>query len=337
MKIYNKEITEEQAKYLLKCRDTSFMRGPRLVYYPGYDIIKDFEKIFDDAQLDFNSEELNSHDVECAVLDIIRKRNSKACFYAAYLLQDSSFPTEIFENVINKNKDIFAQFAYLVTLPSASAQEMVDNIAEVGITYYNLALIANSKNECDFTNNINVIMEKGSPTQLVYMAKNCKNVDVDVVRELILDSCDEKANYLFAYNINNSFNKNRKGTENYPALEKNNIYEFYKNLKESTRQKLIAQHIKKVIYGQDAQYNFKLAVNGILEDNPYIDKDKAYRYIKYNIISSNSVKYLTKYALEVENSDKDEALNEVKRIGTNEEIEYLEHSIAFSDFFRQTQ
>lgn len=334
MKIYDKEITKEQAICLLKCRNSYFLKLPRQKYYPNYNFVKNFEKIINELDITYNPEELNQEDLERAVLDIVRNHNTKGSFYAATLLQDSAFPTMIFEKVINDSNDFYSRLAYMSTLPCASAQAMADTLANCGIPYYNLALIVNSKNRYDWTENLKRIYEYGTAAQLTYLAKNVSGINIEKVRDFTLESGDAKANYLFAHSINNTFGE-EKGIEKVILMHKNRITDKYRPMKESTRNKLIAQHVRRIIDSESAEYNYKLTRGTILYGNPYIDKEKTLKTIYGIMLNSDDVEYITKYALFTKDVDQEKLLDRVSDIGTQEDVQYLEESIAFSNFFKQ--
>lgn len=336
MLVYGKEITEEQAKYILKSSTTNFIRSKKLEYQSNYDFVQGFERMFDENELSYNPEQLNSNGVEKAVAKILLDRNPRGAFYTAFVLQGSEVPLRLFEDVINQRGDILSQVAYVITLPCESIQTMLDNIAEYAIPYYNMAVILNSKTKGDFTNNFDNIYRNGTMAQLVYLAKYLEGMNIDEIRTQVLNSGDAKANYLFAYHINDTFNAMLKGSENYPTPNINLIYNSYKGLSDKTRQKFIAQHVNCIIKSGSPKFCYKLALNGIIDENPYINSDECYDTLEEIVLRSHSVKYLTKFALEVPGADRDAFVRKVSKIGTKEEIEFLEQSIAFSDFFNQT-
>jgi len=336
MKVYNTEITEEQAKYLLKCRKEKYIRGHKLYYYQGFDFVQEFEKLFDEQGYTYDPKELNSDGVERAICDIIRNGNPKASFYAASILRDSAFPISIFEKIVLQQDDYEAQVAYATTLPCATVQKMANKIAASNIPYYNLTLLLNCNAKFDKSQNIHTILKYGSVPQIVVMAKNVPNLRMERIRQIVLKSLDAKGHYLFAYNINDSLAKKLNDMVNYPARETNYIYNAYANHNDDSKLRMVKQHIDKILKSGDPKYSYKVARNGLLDNNPYIDAKQAYQIAEANVYNGEDVKYMNKYALEVPGADKYKFLEKVKEVGTPEDAEYLEQSLAFTDFLRQT-
>ena len=181
--VYNKLITEKQAKCLLKCKNAPLLRKHNLFFYPGINFENEFARLFDNSDLEYDSDQLNTYGLECAVLDIIRNKNPKACFYAASVLKKSELPTVLFEKIILESLDYESQIAYISCLPCDNIQKFADCIADSRIGYYNLALMLNVKRKYDKSKNIRALMNYGSASQAVFMAKFVKNIQIDNVRQ----------------------------------------------------------------------------------------------------------------------------------------------------------
>lgn len=334
MKVFGKEITEEQAKYLLKISQVPYIKGHRMFFDWNSDFISQFEHLFDKQGYTYLEEELNTIDVEDAVYRILDMGNPKAAFYAAMVLRGSYLHNKYFENVIIRRKDYESQIAYLANFNTARAQEIANCIAESGMSHYNLTLLINCPNPGDISKNVDVILKNGTIRQKVFLAKYVKNMGIEEIRQEVLESKDPRANYLFAKYIANRFiSINGNPNSAYPESEINYITDFYSQFKQSTRDIMIAQHRKVIRDTKNVEYCYKLALNDNIDVKTGRRMSDDFLEIEDIVLNSCDSDYIAKFAVQIKEANTEKHLERLEQLGDIEAVEYVEQSLAMRGFF----
>lgn len=344
MKVFGKEITEEQAKYLLKISQEKYIKDHNLFFnLKNNNFIEQFEQLFDKQNYTYNKNEMNTYDVEEAVYRIIDKGNPKAAYYAACVLDGSDINRRYFENIIVRNKDYEAQIAYLATFDTTESYKIADNIARSNIAHYNLTLLINCPKTKYLYRNIDVVLKRGSIRQRVALAKYVPyteeeiirpDIEVEEIRQDVLKSKDPRANYLFAKYISNSFNTNNTSSNSVTTKGRiNYITDFYSQMKDTTRKLLIAEHRNIIKESKNIEYCFKLALNDSFHKKPGFYMTEDFFELEDIVLESYDIEHITKFAIEVFGASTDKHIQRLEELGDYESAKYVEQSLAFRDFF----
>ncbi|MBR7090895.1 MAG: hypothetical protein IKC79_00400 [Clostridia bacterium] len=338
MKIFGKDITEQEAIYLLKIQQDYHIKGHNIIFYWDRDLVDSFTRIFDEQGYTYSPEDLTPEGVSRAVFEILAKENPKACFYAASILRGSNFPIKQFERVILEQCDYESQIAYLATFQTDRAQEFADSIADSGMSFYNLTMLINCPKVMDTSRNIDVVNKYGTIMQRLYMAKYVPGIDIEAFRQDVLASNRARPNYLFSKYITDRFvTKGGNAHSSNPEGKINYITDFYANFHPVAKKIMTVEHRQAVRDTRDVEYCFKLARN----DRPcYGIKNSLWddtREIEQIVLDSEDPVYIAKFATEVKGADRQKCIQKLTELGETEHVEYVQMSLTIQDFFDKNQ
>jgi len=173
--------------------------------------------------------------------------------------------------------------------------------------------------------NLKIVEDKGTPMQLLYLAKFSKNqIDIEKIRNLILNSQDPESNYRMACYIMSRYLQKETGSiqESYT----NHIYDYYKKLYKNDKTKLRAlskEHTNRVAEIKSERYCYKCAMNV-----KGVDRASLFEVVA----NGDSAKYMLKYAIDIPNANIDTLRESIHATKEDEYIEIFDKMFPTENF-----